>query len=193
MLCFSAGMVMVQISVHQDSTKSAADSTVIRQLDEKFPATEIGMAKPGHDPARAALLSAVIPGLGQAYNKKYWKIPVIWAALGAFGYFIRWNDERYQFYRRNLIYEVAQDPDFPNETGLDKSTLKNIRDRYRRSRDQLGLYGILFYFIQIVDAHVDAHLIDFDVNQDLSVKLEPRYIPLDIGGSQVGFAIKFKF
>ena len=81
----------------------------------------------------------------------------------------------------------------PNETGLNQATLKSARDQYRRNRDQLVLYGILFYIVQIVDAHVDAHLIEFDVNQDLSVKLEPGYIPLNTGGSQIGMSFKIKF
>ena len=146
-----------------------------------------------HSPTRAALLSAAIPGLGQAYNKKYWKIPIVWGGFAAFGYFIKWNNDQYQYYRTNLIYEVENDPDFPNETGLDQSTLRSARDYYRRNRDMLTIYGILFYMLQIVDAHVDAHLIEFDVNQDLSVKLQPDYIPMQTGRSNVGLTLKFTF
>ena len=182
-----------QIPIVSDTTGTKGDSTVLRSLDNNVRATEISMEAPEHDPARATLLSAVIPGLGQAYNKKYWKIPLVWLGLGGFGYFIIWNNDQYQFYNRNLIYEIAQDPDYENETGLDQATLKSARDQYRRNRDQLALYGILFYLVQIVDAHVDAHLIEFDVNQDLSVRFEPGYIPISTGGSQLGMSIKFKF
>ena len=190
---FASAQTYAQIRVISDTTGVLGDSTVIRILDEDTPATKISMEAAEHDPTRAALLSAAIPGLGQAYNKKYWKIPIVWAALGAFGYFIVWNNNQYQFYRRNLIYEIAGDPNYPNETGLSQSTLQSARDQFRRNRDQLALYGILFYLIQIVDAHVDAHLIEFDVNQDLSARLEPAYIPLNTGGSQIGLSIKFKF
>ena len=182
-----------QTILSSDSTYVAKDSTVFRSLDSNQPVTEISIQAPEHDPTKAALLSAAIPGLGQAYNKKYWKIPIVWAGLGTFAYFIKWNDERYQYYRRQLIYEVEGDLDYPNETELDQATLTSARDTYRRSRDQLAIYGILFYLIQIVDANVDAHLIEFDVNQDLSVRLEPAYNPIDIGGSSLGMAIKFKF
>ena len=188
-----SAQVYAQIPTVPDTTSNREDSTVIRSLSTDVGATEITMKKPEHSPTRATLLSAAIPGLGQAYNKKYWKIPIVWAALGAFGYFIVWNNDQYQFYRRNLIYEIEQDPDFPNETGLNQTTLKSARDQYRRNRDQLALYGILFYLVQIVDAHVDAHLIEFDVNQDLSVRLEPGYIPLNTGGSQFGMSFKIKF
>jgi len=176
-----------------DTTGNKSDSTVIRILDDGARATEISMEAPDHSPTKATLLSAAIPGLGQAYNKKYWKIPLVWLGLGAFGYFIIWNNDQYQYYRRNLIYEIEQDPDYPNETDLNEATLRSARDQYRRNRDQLALYGILFYLVQIVDAHVDAHLIEFDVNQDLSVRFEPGYIPFKTGGSQIGMSIKFKF
>lgn len=192
MLLFSV-VTYAQIPIVADTTDNKGDSTVLRSLTNDVPATEISMEAPEHDPTKAALLSAAIPGLGQAYNKKYWKIPLVWLGLGAFGYFIIWNNDQYQFYRRNLIYEIEQDPDYPNETDLSQATLKSARDQYRRNRDQLALFGILFYFVQIVDAHVDAHLIEFDVNQDLSVRFEPSYIPFNTGGSQLGMSIKFKF
>lgn len=183
-----------QIPVVADTTGNQADSTVLRILgDDDAHATEISMEAPEHSPTKATLLSAAIPGLGQAYNKKYWKIPLVWLGLGTFGYFIIWNNDQYQYYRRNLIYEIEQDPDYPNETNLNEATLKSARDQYRRNRDQLALYGILFYLVQIVDAHVDAHLIEFDVNQDLSVRFEPSYSPFKNGGSQIGLSIKFKF
>ena len=88
---------------------------------------------------------------------------------------------------------MEQDPDFPNETNLDQTSLKSARDQYRRARDQLAIYGILFYIVQIIDAHVDAHLIEFDVNQDLSVRFEPWLTPDYRGGSSFGLALKFNF
>jgi Family of unknown function (DUF5683) len=189
MLLFVSALIQAQVQIKTDT----ANTTVIRSLNDDIPAIEITTEEPEHSPIRAALLSAALPGLGQAYNKKYWKIPIVWAGLGTFGYFIKWNNDLYQYYRRNLLYEVAGDPDFPNETGLDKETLRIARDQYRRSRDQLALYGILFYAVQIVDAHVDAHLNEFNVNQDLSVRFEPGYIPVGFGGAQLGMSIKLKF
>ena len=193
-ICLFVGAhTYAQIPIVADTTGNHGDSTVIRILGDDAGATEISMEAPEHSPTRATLLSATIPGLGQAYNKKYWKIPLVWLGLGAFGYFIIWNNDQYQYYRRNLIYEIEQDPDYPNETNLNEATLKSARDQYRRNRDQLALYGILFYLVQIVDAHVDAHLIEFDVNQDLSVRVEPSYTPFKTGGSQIGMSIKIKF
>ncbi len=180
-----------------EQQEAKADTTTtpatLQAVNTPADTTLITSEAPGHDPVKAALLSAVLPGLGQAYNKKYWKIPFVWGGLAAFAYFIRYNDQNYQYYRRMLLYEIAQDPDHPNETGYDQATLKRARDNYRRWRDQTALYGILFYLVQIADAHVDAHLIEFDINEDLSVKLEPTLIPVDIGGTTTGFSIRFKF
>ena len=167
-------------------TYSSLDSTVnVQTLEE---------VEPDHSPHLAGLYSAVLPGLGQVYNKKYWKVPLVWGGLAAFGYFIKWNNDRYQYYRKNLLYEIEGDANFPNETGLTQDQLRSARDQYRRSRDQLALYGILFYFMNIVDAHVDAHLMEFSVNQDLSVRITPELMPMDYSqGIPAGVSIKLFF
>lgn len=144
-----------------------------RELTELESVEPLEMFYENHDPNKAALYSAIVPGLGQAYNKKYWKIPLVWAGIAGFAYFIDWNNDQYQFYRKNLIYETEKNPNFPNETPLEASNLKSARDNYRRSRDMLVIFGVMFYLLNIVDAHVDAHLIEFDVNKDLSVQINP--------------------
>lgn len=182
-----------QVQVAEDTSIVRGDTTVVRKLKSNSPVREFESVAKEHSPTRAALLSAAIPGLGQAYNKKYWKIPIVWAGFGAFGYFIKWNNDQYQYYRRNLIYDVAGDPDYPNETGFDRSTLRSYRDYFRRNRDQLAIYGILFYVLQIVDAHVDAHLIEFDVNQDLSLRIEPDMMPVQYTNANFGLSLKLTF
>lgn len=164
-----------------------------RELKETNNTEEIEMVLEDHNPNKAAWYSAAIPGLGQAYNKKYWKIPVVWAGIAGFTYFIKWNNDEYQFYRRNLIYETEQNPDFPNETPLETSTLKSGRDQYRRTRDMLIIFSVFFYMLNIVDAHVDAHLIEFDVNQNLSVQVNPtiQYNPNGRQSAGLTFSVKF--
>jgi len=131
--------------------------------------------------------------LGQAYNKKYWKIPLVWAGIGGFAYFINYNNDLYQFYRKNLIYETEQNPNFINETPLEVSSLKSARDQFRRNRDMLIIYGVIFYMLNIVDAHVDAHLIGFDVNQDLSVYISPSLQSNPNGKQSTGLSLKINF
>ncbi len=145
-----------------------------RELKEPEAVETIEMVAKNHDPNKAAWLSAAVPGLGQVYNKKYWKIPLVWGGIAGFAYLIDWNNDQYQFYRRNLIYEInGNQPGFKNETQFEASTLKSGRDQYRRNRDMMVIFGVIFYMLSIVDAHVDAHLIEFDVNKDLSVQLTP--------------------
>lgn len=164
-----------------------------RTLEEPEATQELEMVLENHEPNKAAWYSTAVPGLGQAYNKKYWKIPVIWAGIAGFTYFIKFNNDEYQFYRRNLIYETEQNPDFLNETPLEASTLKSGRDQYRRTRDMLVIFSVFFYMLNIVDAHVDAHLIEFDVNQSLSVQVNPtiQYNPNGRQSAGLTFSVKF--
>lgn len=163
-------------------------------LTAESPVQNLVEVAPEHDPLKAAFFSAALPGLGQIYNKKYWKIPIVWGGLAGFGYAIDYYHVRYQFYRTNLLYEINQDPNYPNETNLNQDQLRSARDFYRRNRDQFVLYGILFYLLNIVDAHVDAHLKEFDVNQDLSVQVIPDLLePMPNGYRPTGLSIKIRF
>ncbi len=111
-------------------------------------------------PLKAVLYSAVVPGLGQVYNKAYWKIPVIWAFGGYFIYEIARNNNKYIDYRD--AYVNSQSPENLNGD----TRLKTLRDFYRDQRDQFYLYAALVYLINIFDAYVDAHLFDFDVSDN---------------------------
>ncbi len=165
-----------------------------RALNEPEGVENFEMISEGHDPNKAAWYSAAVPGLGQVYNKKYWKIPLVWAGVAGFAYLINWNNDQYQFFRKNLLYEKnGNQPGFKNETQLDATALKSGRDQYRRSRDMMIIFSVLFYMLNIVDAHVDAHLIEFDVNQDLSVQLTPsiQYTPNNTVSTGLTFSIKF--
>jgi len=90
-----------------------------RSLQEPQNVETIEMVAEDHDPNKAAWYSSAIPGLGQAYNKKYWKIPLVWGGIAGFAYVIDWNNDQYQFFRKNLIYETNGNQDgFKNETQL---------------------------------------------------------------------------
>lgn len=116
-------------------------------------------------PLKAVLYSAVLPGLGQAYNKSYWKIPVIWAFGGYFIYEIANNNNKYLDYKD--AYLKSQTPSNP----AGDQRMKTLRDFYRDQRDQFYLYSALVYAINIFDAFVDAHLFDFDVSDRMRVGL----------------------
>jgi len=129
--------------------------------------------KPAHSPTKASIMSAIVPGLGQIYNKKYWKVPVIYAVGGYLGYAVYYNHTQYIRFRNDYKYLTDDDPntvdEFNGEVPADQ--LKYVKDQYRRQRD-LSFMGLaVWYVLNIVDASVDANLYDFDVSDDLSFKL----------------------
>jgi len=130
-----------------------------------------------HSPGLASLYSAVLPGLGQAYNGKHWKIPIVYGAFFTFGFLIYDNNIKYQYFRKNLIAELDDSSETINDTGRDAENLQSNRDNFRRSRDFNMIMLTITYFLQIADAHIDAHLLEFNVNQDISVSVDPALLP----------------
>jgi hypothetical protein len=126
-------------------------------------------------PRRASIMSGLLPGLGQVYNRKYWKVPVIYAGLGAFGYMFKVNNDNYWFYRRNLIAEYDGDPETVNATFYSGEQLQSQKLYYRRFRDFAAIGIGLLYILNIIDANVDAHLRTFDVSDDLSFSVTPLF------------------
>jgi hypothetical protein len=129
-------------------------------------------------PKKAAYLSAALPGLGQAYNKRYWKIPIVLGAFGTVGYFIGWNNNKYQQYRNAYLLKKSfplEELDNDLAINISEDNLKRGLDYYRRNRDLLMIVLVGVYIIQILDAHIDAHLMEFDVSDDLSFRVEPGF------------------
>jgi hypothetical protein len=120
-------------------------------------------------PAKAAFYSAILPGLGQAYNKKYWKIPIVYGAIGiSMYYYIDSNQKYHQYrdaYKRRL--EGFYDDEFDY---LDESRLIAGQKFYQRNRDLSALFVVGFYVLNIIEANVDASLMQFNVNENLSVR-----------------------
>jgi len=146
--------------------------------------------------AKAALYSAVLPGLGQAYNKKYWKIPLIYGGAAAMGYYISFSHDRYTTFRTLLFAESDQDPNTINDTELSEETLRRNTDDWRRNRDLMIGLLVLLYFLNIADAHVDAHLKEFDINEDLVLQLKPAFTEIEtpVNRTQmIGLSLNLKF
>jgi len=131
-----------------------------------------------HSPKKAAWMSAIIPGLGQVYNDKYWKVPVIYAAGGACVYFINRNGDLYREYKQ--AYNDFINGEIEQYKGYDrKEELQTVKNYYRNNRDLSYILLGLTYIANILDASVDAHLYYFDVSKDLSMKIEPTQIHSD--------------
>ena len=131
-------------------------------------------------PARAAFYSAVLPGLGQAYNGKYWKIPIVYTALGVGVYFYLENDKQYDRYRSAYKSRLAgkTNDEFYDEDGeprVSTSALIEAQRYYQRNKEVSVMVTLGLYALNIIDANVDAHLQQFNVSEDLSLKPNMDY------------------
>lgn len=159
------------------------------------------------DVKKATTLACICPGAGQIYNKSYWKVPFVVGGFASLIYCIDWNNRGYQRFQRAYSLRSAYDANpeaypggSPDEFSgrIAANTLKSYKDSYRRNRDLCIIITAGLYILQIVDAHVDAHLKDYDISDDLSMNLEPLidypYVPMEGGNRPVfGFNMSFNF
>ncbi len=165
------------------------------------------------------MYSAVIPGLGQAYNKKYWKIPIIYTGFGVMGYFIYANSLNYNVYKQGLIDFTDGDnntvsylnfigpnvdpgrfdpslgsPDYSaSDDAWFKEQLENNMNYYRRYRDLSVILTFAWYALNIIDATVDGYLFSYDMNEDLSLQLDPQLFYLSDHMNALGLKFRFSF
>jgi hypothetical protein len=136
------------------------------------------------DVKKATTLACIFPGAGQIYNKSYWKVPFVVGGFGAMIYVIDWNNRIYQRYKKayrlRTAYEQNPDlyPDGPTDEFKDYGSvtseyMRDMRNNSRRNRDLCIILTGALYILQIVDAHVDAHLKDYDISDDLTMNIEP--------------------
>ena len=162
----------------------------------------IGMAKPAaaqyadgydipdstyralHKPNKATFMSSLVPGLGQYYNQKYWKIPIIYGGFTGLIYYASYNNFVYKKYRRE--YKWATDDDERTVSQYPAANTERLKDTWRRYRD-ICFIGIgALYLLQVIDANVDAHFFDFTIDKDLSIKADPMLMPdfTEVAGSR---------
>lgn len=132
-------------------------------------------------PSKAAFYSAILPGLGQAHNKKYWKIPLVYIGLGVSIYSYTWNNKEYHKYRDEYKRRLdgTSNPDHPIYGDLDDDRLISAQKFHQKNRDLSALITGLIYILNIVDANVDAHLMQFNVNDNLSLRPDLRQNQMD--------------
>ena len=166
------------------------------------------------DSKKATIYAAIFPGLGQVYNRKYWKMPLVYGSFIGCAYAINWNGNQYSGYRRAYIDFIDEDPatnswdayrygayqrtDFNDWTADMKrsfaNTLKSTRDYHRRNRDLSYIVTVGVYAIWIIDAYVDAQLFNFDVSPDLSMQIEPVLFDRIPGNKRsIGMQLSFAF
>ncbi|MGC1243799.1 MAG: DUF5683 domain-containing protein [Chryseosolibacter sp.] len=176
------------LKVERDTVVSAGPDTVaIKSYAKRF------------SPRKAILFAAVLPGLGQVYNKKYWKLPLVYGGFYAIGYYINTYNKLYTEYKGYLFYNLenglsGENQEHPDpEVGLTTGQLRTIVDKSRRERDFMIILMGGMYLLQMVDAHVDAHLKEFDLNPKLQVSIEPSMEQNVFTGRTTGVALVLKF
>lgn len=122
---------------------------------------------------KAALYSAIIPGSGQIYTKKYWKVPIIYGGLLYSAYYINESNDMYQLYKETYLNRI--NGDLSDNLDFSNNDLKTLTDHYKRNREISTLLFTLTYLLNIIDASVNAHLFDYDVSDDLTLHIQPTY------------------
>lgn len=146
------------------------------------------------NPTRAGLYSAVLPGLGQYYNKKYWKIPIVWGAIGTGVGVSLWYNKQYKRYRSAFVSELnGVEHEFSDKDWITAETLGNTQDTMKRRRDYAIAITGLVYILNIVDAVVDAHLYQGKNDPDLAIKPTIIYNEYTQTGAMGGVSLNFKF
>jgi hypothetical protein len=156
--------------------KKSSDSVPVKKLADTS-------NKKAFDPHKATIRSAIIPGWGQIYNKKYWKLPLVYGALGTTAAIYFYNVNTYRALKQSYIYMTDKDPTNdslidPRFSNISPSGVRSLRNDFRQNVDYSVLFFILFWGLNVVDATVDAHLKAFDVNDDLSLDIKPGFSPM---------------
>jgi hypothetical protein len=143
-------------------------------------------------PAKAAFYSAVVPGLGQVYNKKYWKVPLVYGGMGLSLYYYFWNDREYDRYRDAYKNDLAGRETTGELAGLDRDRLIRGQKFHQKNRDLSLLITVGIYILNIVDANIDAHLKQFNVNENLTLHPQIQQNMLN-NKPNMGFTLNYKF
>ena len=186
----------------QDQPKLVQDSAAVAQEQDTVLIKSFAKR---FNPRKALLFSAVLPGMGQAYNNKYWKLPIVYGGFIGGIIMIDFQQQRYLKYKGelfDLLNEGATPvttPGGPTPTavvspsGFTQDQLRTIVNKSRRERDYYSILTGLWYILQMVDAHVDAHLKEFELNPQLHVKVEPMVESDQLIGRNSGVSLKLKF
>lgn len=130
-----------------------------------------------HSPKRATIMSAMLPGLGQVYNKKYWKVPILYGGFAVAGWYLNDNNKQINLYKDAFKAENDGDPGTDNGTGFTSNQLEELISQYKTWRDLSYIAIAAIYVLNIIDANVDAHLFYFDVGEDLTLNIQPFVTP----------------
>jgi hypothetical protein len=196
LLFFVSKIALAQGPINDSLTSTPADfsnDTSYRSIKSNTAAKNDTSIFVKHSPKKATLLSVFLPGAGQAYNKKYWKMPIVYAAGGTAVYGIIFYSKQYNNFKSAYSERLTRGNNADSYYNqFQTPTLKSYRDYYRYYRD-LSFIGLgAIYILQIIDATVDAHFFDFKITDDLSLNVQPTYQFVgSTSSSQLLFTFKF--
>jgi hypothetical protein len=192
-LVLFAMVTVLTVSAQDSVAVSSGDSLIMKGRDT----LTLQSYASRYDPRKALLYAAVVPGLGQIYNKKYWKLPLVYGGMIAIGYAINFYQDGYTTYKAKLYYNLENGYEGDDESAPgDSYTTANYRrivDDYKRERDFMIILMGGVYLLQMIDAHVDAHLKEFDLNPKLQLSVRPTVEQNDLIGRQSGISLVLKF
>jgi hypothetical protein len=191
-LYFAEGAAQDTIIFSGDTATQVSTTTEYRQQKEK------------HSPPKATLYSTILPGLGQAYNKKYWKIPIIYGGLTISIYFAREYHDLFKDYKHGYADYMDDDSTTNHHLNLkyiyesldaseQERRLEYFKDEYKRSRDWAIIWTAGIYLLNIIDALVDAHFYDYDISDELSLQVKPALYSSSIYRNTMGIKCKLSF
>lgn len=177
-----------KISVYEEPPKN--ESEILSEIQ----AVNTPAKAEKYNPTKAGLYSAVLPGLGQYYNKKYWKIPIVWGAVGTGVGIALWNDKQYRRYRDAFVAQLnGVSHEFSDIKGITPEALGRAQDRMKRQRDYAIAVTGLIYVLNIIDAVVDAHLYEGRHDPDLALQPTVIYDEYSQHTSKAGLSLSFRF
>ena len=168
------GLAQVDSLVNQSNISSTLNDRVLENANNKRnPLDSVQVKK--HSPKKASWL-AIVPGAGQIYNKKYWKLPIVYSGLGASGFLIYYYADLTTTYKKEYVARMNDDVEKLNPKLADDSneTIYALRNSYRRNMEISVAACAIVYFLSILDASVDAHLFYYDVSDNLSLGIKPK-------------------
>ena len=190
------GLLLILLTLAWQGIK--AQDTLILTQDDPIQTASI---KNSHSPKKATLL-ALIPGAGQAYNHKYWKMPIVYAGFGVTTYFAITNGQDYRLYRDAYDYKMGIKTNVSQHAieeaaKYTEDNLITLRDYYRSNMELSWIVTAAWYILQIIDANVDAHFFYYDVGDDLTLHVEPQFSTINefnLGyGNNIGLTLKLNF
>ncbi len=199
-------MALTDSIVKKDSVMMKESIVIVEETKELPMTLKLEEFKP--NPTKALIYSAIFPGLGQIYNRKYWKLPIVYGGFLGFTYAITWNGKYYKDYSNGYKDIMDEDPETDSwknflPYGVDPESvdqawltdvMKRRKDFYRRYRDLSIIGTVAMYALSMLDAYVDAQLFDFNISSDLSLRVEPALIQkTDFFANSLGVQCRVSF